>query len=42
MNRGNLFPALGKRDAAAADYRKALEVDPTSEPARRALADMGL
>jgi tetratricopeptide (TPR) repeat protein len=36
-NRGVALRALGQREAAEADFRRALELDPGHGPARRAL-----
>ena len=40
--RGAVLHGLGRRDQAIADYRKALEIDPSDEGVKKNLRDLGV
>ncbi len=40
--RATALAGLGRRDQAIADFRKALELDPSDETVRKSLRDMGV
>jgi Flp pilus assembly protein TadD len=39
--RGNIYRQFGLRELAIADFRRALELDPTDEQSRRVLESLG-
>ena len=39
--RGGILGALGRRDQAVADFRKALKLDPSDESVKKSLKELG-
>lgn len=39
--RGGILTALDRRDQAIADFRKALELDPSDDSVKKSLKDLG-